>query len=198
MSDKNNLFLEQALIEEYKALKAEQNVRISMRDHLLYANLGIVGTVCYFAFSEHGSVHALLVIPWACFILGWTYLCNDEKVSDIREYVRTDLTKIVTAFQPPKNDHSIFEWEKFHRKGDHRMRYKITQLAVDITTFVLSGFAALCAYFLSIKDWQWWNYAATIFSLAIMVVLALEFVTHFIGDTKSIRYRPQVEPPSES
>jgi hypothetical protein len=95
MSEKNTSVSQDASLQEYMMLKAEQNLRIAMRDHLLYANLGVVGAVCYFAFSEHGSAHALLVIPWACFILGWTYLCNDEKVSAIREYIGTDLERVL-------------------------------------------------------------------------------------------------------
>lgn len=174
-------------------LKAEQNLRIAMRDHLLYANLGVVGAVCYFAFSEHGSAHALLVIPWACFILGWTYLSNDEKVSAIREYIGTDLSRRLTPADPEKGGHPVFGWEKSHRGGEHRMRYKFTQLAVDITTFVLSGFAALCAYYFSIKEWHWWHYIATAFALAITLVLTKEFISHFIGDTKSIREHPKSE-----
>jgi cell division protein FtsW (lipid II flippase) len=73
------------------------------------------------------------------------------------------------------------------------MRYKFTQLAVDITTFVLSGFAALCAYYLSIKEWHWWHFVATGFALAIMIVLTKEFITHFTSDTKSIREHSKAE-----
>lgn len=171
-------------------LKAEQNLRIAMRDHLLYANLGVVGAVCYFAFSEHGSVRSLLVIPWACFILGWTYLCNDEKVSNIREYIRTELTKQLSVPHSEIPAPPVFGWEKSHRAGEHRMRFKITQLAVDITTFVLSGFAALCAYFVSIQQWFWWHYVAFGIAFAIMLVLSAEFIGHFIADTKALRPHP--------
>ncbi|WP_187329296.1 hypothetical protein [Halomicronema hongdechloris] len=31
--------------------------------------------------SDPTHYYALLVIPWVCLILGWTYVVNDEKIS---------------------------------------------------------------------------------------------------------------------
>ena len=167
-------------------LKAEQNLRIAMRDHLLYANLGVVGAVCYFALSEHGVIHALLVIPWACFILGWTYLCNGEKVSDIRKYLAEDITPYLTQSNVGVIG-PVLAWETQHRSGAHRLRYKLIQLAVDLTAFVLSGLTAIIVYFLSIDSWLWWHYVALALSMSIMALLSGEYIRHFALDIRELR-----------
>jgi len=174
-----------AALREYTMLKAEQISRIAQRDHLLYANLGVVGAICYFAFSEHGTIHALLAIPWASFILGWTYLCNDEKVSNIREYIRA--TSHQHGLSPELPAETLFAWESTHRAGKHRMRFKITQLVVDITTFVLSGLAALFTYVLGLDAWPWWQYVAVAIEAVVMIALATEFTRHFLADTRDLR-----------
>ena len=68
---------------EYDKLKVEQIQRIGFRDNLLYTTLGIFGAVVSFAMSNPANTYALLVVPWVCLVLGWTYVVNDEKISAI-------------------------------------------------------------------------------------------------------------------
>ncbi len=164
-------------------LKAEQNLRIAMRDHLLYANLGVVGAVSYFALSDHGSIHSLLVVPWACFILGWTYLSNDAKVSEIREYVSMNLAK---RFAAEGSQELPFAWERTHRLGRHRTRFKLIQLAVDLITFVFSSIVAMYAYCTSAPALRPWHYVAVALASAAALALAIEFIRHFIIDTRDL------------
>ncbi|MCI5161639.1 MAG: hypothetical protein D3917_06375 [Candidatus Electrothrix sp. AX5] len=56
--------------DEYSSLKAEQAKRIGFRDNLLYVTLGVVGGVCAYAVKKPEYATALLLVPWACFILG--------------------------------------------------------------------------------------------------------------------------------
>ena len=75
--DRNEQTL-QILLEEYRTLKAEQGNRIGFRDNLLYVTLGLFGAIASFALSSDENGPAFLVIPWVCFVLGWTYVVNDE------------------------------------------------------------------------------------------------------------------------
>jgi hypothetical protein len=74
MSDKDQIL--EIFLKEYDKLKSEQAQRIGFRDNLLYVTLGIFGTVVSFAVSNSANYSALLVIPWVCLILGWTYVMN--------------------------------------------------------------------------------------------------------------------------
>jgi hypothetical protein len=84
---------------EYDKLKVEQVQRIGFRDNLLYTTLGEFGAIVSFAVSNPANSYALLVIPWVCLVLGWTYVINDEKISAIGRYIRLTLVeKVVVLF----------------------------------------------------------------------------------------------------
>jgi hypothetical protein len=131
--------------DEYNKLKAEQASRIGFRDNLLYVTLGVVGGVFAYAFKEPGHVQALLLIPWACFILGWTYLMNDRAISAIGRYVRNTLTvQLETDCGVPRD--LPFRWEVEHRTDDQRIIRKLFQLVVDLMAFCLSSSVALVVF----------------------------------------------------
>jgi hypothetical protein len=91
MSDREQIF--QVYLQEYEKLKSEQTQRIGFRDNLIYVTLGVFGTVITFAVSSKANYYALLIVPWVCLILGWTYLVNDEKISAIGKYIRLTLAE---------------------------------------------------------------------------------------------------------
>jgi hypothetical protein len=71
-------------LAEYKQLKDEQRARIGVRDNLIYATFTALAAVAVFAFGGVSPRYpALLLLPPACIVLGWTYLSNDRKVSDM-------------------------------------------------------------------------------------------------------------------
>ncbi len=143
MSDQDSAL--EVLLAEYNCLKTEQAQRIGFRDNLLYVTLGVFGAVVSFAVSDPSHYFALLVIPWVCLILGWTYVVNDEKISSLGRYIRytlTDKVKELTNLEPQ----ILFGWETAHRSDKHRKRRKIQQLVIDEITFVLSGIAALMVF----------------------------------------------------
>jgi hypothetical protein len=131
---------------EYDKLKVEQTQRIGFRDNLLYVTLGVFGAVVSFAVSNSANYYALLVIPWACLILGWTYLVNDEKISAIGRYIRLTLVEKIKEKTGYVDVESLFGWEIAHRSDRRRSRRKIEQLIVDEITFVLSGIFSLTAF----------------------------------------------------
>ncbi|NEO10247.1 MAG: hypothetical protein F6K51_33740, partial [Moorea sp. SIO3I8] len=105
----------QVFMLEYEKLKEEQAQRIGFRDQMIYITLGIFGGILSFALSNKTNSYALLVIPWVCLILGWTYLVNDEKISAIGKYLRLTLTEKIKAQTGHTDLESIFGWEIAHR-----------------------------------------------------------------------------------
>jgi hypothetical protein len=137
------------LLEEYKALKAEQSKRIGFRDNLLYVTLGLFGGIASFAVTTTKGSYALLVIPWICLVMGWTYLVNDEKISAIGRYIRHTLDdRLCTLMGGAADSQHLFGWETVHRDDPDRKNRKRLQLLIDEITFVLSGLTALLAFWL--------------------------------------------------
>lgn len=128
------------LLEEYKALKAEQVSRIGIRDNLIYAMILAVAAV---AGGTPLAGHAVpLLLPPVGIVLGWTYLANDRMITAIGRYLRHELgARLATHAAEP-----VFGWEH-EAGGDIRRRQrKLIQLGVDAGVFALPGLAALVAF----------------------------------------------------
>lgn len=69
------------VLAEYQTLKAEQLARIGTRDNLLYATYAAIVGV---ALAGAGQARVLLALPAAGVVLGWTYLANDKKITQIQ------------------------------------------------------------------------------------------------------------------
>ena len=136
-----------SLFIEYERLKAEQVQRIGFRDNLLYANLLAIGGIVSFAVGDQSRSYAILVIPWVCIVLGWTYVVNDEKISAIGDYIRIHLAKRMGQHVAGNYDEPLFGWEIFHRTDKRRLRRKLQQLVVDQLTFVASGLLAIVVFY---------------------------------------------------
>lgn len=150
MSDKDPIL--EILLKEYDKLKSEQTQRIGFRDNLLYVTLGVFGAVISFAVSAPSNHYALLIIPWVCLILGWTYVVNDEKISAIGRYIRHKLVDKLKDHTGYTELDTLFGWEIAHRDDKHRMRRKIQQLIIDEITFVFAGVIALTAFWLLVPN----------------------------------------------
>ena len=150
MSEKNHIL--DVLLAEYDKLKSEQSQRIGFRDNLLYVTLGLFATVVSIAVSDAANYYALLIVPWVCLILGWTYVVNDEKISAIGRYIRYKLVDKVRALTGYDDLDTLFGWEIAHRDDQHRKRRKIQQLIIDEITFVLSGVVALAAFWVVVPN----------------------------------------------
>ncbi len=131
--------------DEYNRLKEEQARRVGFRDNLLYVTLVVVGGLSAYAIKGQEHYPAFLLVPWACFILGWTYLMNDRAISAIGRYLRTSLPeRLEQGCGVPKC--LPFRWEVEHRNDDQRVVRKLFQLLVDLITFCFSGAVALVTY----------------------------------------------------
>lgn len=132
------------LLVEYEQIKGEQRSRIGFRDNLLYASLVAMAGVVAAALNTKGRADLLLLLPPVSALLGWTYLVNDEKISAIGRYIRTDLAPRLTSAAP-----AAFGWEYAHRRDEKRWARKLLQLAVDLTTFCVSPIAAIAIYWIN-------------------------------------------------
>jgi hypothetical protein len=176
MSDKELVL--QIYLQEYEKLKAEQTARIGFRDNLLYVTLGIFGAILSFTSANVANRYALLVLPWVCLILGWTYLVNDEKISAIGRYIRHTLVEKIGQELGTSTLNTIFGWEVVHRSDDRRKRRKIEQLIVDEVAFVLSGIAGLVAFWATVHQPHWGVRWLSIIELLLLIILGIEIVIH--------------------
>jgi hypothetical protein len=163
---------------EYDKLKAEQTQRIGFRDNLLYVTLGLFGLILPTAIANSANYYALLVIPWICLILGWTYLINDEKITAIGRYIRLTLVEKVKEKVGPAEIEALFGWEIAHRSDSRRSRRKIEQLVIDQLTFVVSGIIALIAFFVLVPNAALPLYLLGGFELLLLLVLGWEIIVY--------------------
>ncbi|HLP88411.1 MAG TPA: hypothetical protein VK184_07455 [Nostocaceae cyanobacterium] len=176
MSNKDQIL--EVIFKEYDKLKSEQAQRIGFRDNLLYVTLGVFGTIISFAASNPSNYYALLVIPWVCLILGWTYVVNDEKISAIGRYIRYQLVDKVIEITGYGDKEILFGWEITHRNDKHRKRRKIQQLIVDEITFVFSGAIALSAFWFLVSQPPLIITILSWLELLLLIVLGVEMFTY--------------------
>jgi hypothetical protein len=112
-------------LAEYKELKAEQRERIKTRDGLIYTTLLAQAGVLYTTLAGRGGPVLLLALPVLGFVLGWRYLADDRKITEIKLYLRAQ-----HADGAP-----LFPWERVVTP-DIRSR-KLIQLVADLLVFVL-------------------------------------------------------------
>jgi hypothetical protein len=142
-------------LQEYDKLKDEQTSRIGFRDNLLYVNLVTIGAVLSFIFSKDAAggegpkYVVLLVIPWISIVLGWAYLINDDKISNLGKYFETVLFTAIhkELGEDKEKDQFILGWETCNFTSKRRTRRKIEQLLMDELAFVLPGIISIAAFF---------------------------------------------------
>ena len=176
--DRNEQTL-QILLEEYRVLKAEQSSRIGFRDNLLYVTLGLFGAIASFALSNQNGTTALLVIPWVCIIMGWTYVVNDEKISAIGRYIRDKSeARISQLIGGAADSQPLFGWEIDHRADPRRISRKSLQLFVDLLTFVISGLVALLAFWLLSSQISPTAIVLSVLEAVVLVGLGIKITTY--------------------
>ena len=129
------------LLEEYRALKAEQVHRIGVRDQLVYALLVVIAAVA--GGTPFAGRAVPLLLPPVCVLLGWVFLRTDHMITSIGRYLRDDLTPLLTTVAGP----GLLAWENGYHCGDLRSRQrKHLQLGIDLATFCLPAAAAIAVF----------------------------------------------------
>jgi hypothetical protein len=156
---------------EYKQLKDEQTARIIARDGMIAVTLGSI----VLAAAKVGPLNVplvLLALPAGLLIMGWTYLANDRKVTEIGHYVGRDLAQRAQALVPGWDP---FAWETRHLKVCGRRRHKRIQAVVDLVMFCGSAAAAL-ALLWSNYHLPSWAATTALVELAATVALGWEIL----------------------
>lgn len=133
-------------LAEYASLKDEQRARIIARDNLLYVMLTVVAAIGFFALSGSPRHVALLLLPPAGFVLGWVYLINDWKVSDLGRYFRTELAVTLAHCTSTSG---LLAWEACHRQCSRRRYRKFVQMVTDLMVFCVPGLVAITVYWVN-------------------------------------------------
>ncbi|MGQ4382962.1 hypothetical protein [Streptomyces sp. SAS_270] len=152
----------QLLLAEYQSVKDEQKARIGFRDNLLYVTLAVVAAVVAAA-AQAEQTSMLLALPPVCVVLGWTYLVNDEKISAIGTYVRSDLAPRLAGLAQTE---VAFRWETAHRGDRRRASRKVIQCGIDLLAFCVVPLAGLAVY------WGGGQVGAGLLALSIVEALA--------------------------
>lgn len=170
---KEELSVGDVLLHEYERLKEEQSQRIGTRDNLIYATLISLAAVIA-AYVQANRPQMLLLIPPVCLVLGWTYLINDEKVSAIGRYVRTELAPRLEGLV----GEPVLGWETAHREDRRRVSRKAGQLVADAMVFVVPAVAALVAFWLLVTSPDTVLLAVAGIELILVLVLFHQVVTY--------------------
>lgn len=133
------------LMAELEMLKDEQRSRLSTRDNLIYATLVAAAAIVAAMLRTDGPPALLLLLPPVTVVLGWTYRTNDQKVSAIGSYIRTELAPRLEA----KTGERLLGWEFVHRADRGRRARKLGQLLVDLTLYGAVPVAALAIFWAS-------------------------------------------------
>ncbi|WP_165958752.1 hypothetical protein [Actinomadura sp. KC345] len=128
------------IVADSNQLKNEQNNRIGYRDRLVYTAFAVAAGAVY-AISQGASPLVLLGLVPAVLSLGWIYQANDTKVSEIREYVRSELAPRTQELLP--EGANPFGWESWHRDRPGRWITRTGHLAVTLAIFCVLPATAL-------------------------------------------------------
>jgi len=129
---------------EYWKLKDEQAKRIEFRDTLIHVHLALVGAAMGWGLT-HGDDAVLLVVPWICLIIGWTYVVNDDRTTALARYFAESLAPRLSATLGSEKPR-VLEWEFAHQRDDRRRERKALQLIVDLITFIAPGLGAIARF----------------------------------------------------
>lgn len=156
---------EDTLVTMFEQIKREQQARIAHRDGLMYTTIAAMAAVGAAVVSSH-QFALLMALPPVSVLLGWIYVANDSKVTQLGNYVRDDLSPRLTALIGA--DKPVFGWEHANRDDRWRRPRKIMQLVADLLAFTIAPTAALIV---------WWAVAphglAVVAVLEHLLVLAL-------------------------
>ena len=148
--------MREILLLEFEKLKDEQIARIRYRDGLFYVTLAVCGGVFSIAAASPGTTFLLLFLPIVVFILGVSYISNDEKISTIGSYFRFELAERLARIEGVTTP-EVFSWETAYRADPHRGGRKFLQLLASLLLFSVSGLTAIAFYFVSTRQAAVWS-----------------------------------------
>lgn len=174
----NSQELKAFYLKEYERLKEEQKARIAFRDQMIYISLGVIGAVFSFTLENNNYSIALLILPFICIVLGWTYLVNDIKISEIGTYICGKLIpNIIKEELSDMKNNNTDTWENYHSDTPHRYMIKIIQLMVDIVVFCCSAMLSIYVFFV-LNDMSIYYILIASFEIISILFLVYLFITN--------------------
>ncbi len=164
------------IVKEYEKLKEEQNKRIEFRDNMIYITLGVIGSVFSFILEKPDLKIALLVLPFVCIVLGWTYLMNDEKTSEIGSYLKDILIPKIEKSKSDASLNVIPNWEDYHRNTSNRTKNKIIQLIIDLALFSISALFSIFLFLYLSGDKSCFQIILAGAEVVLIIFLAFQFI----------------------
>lgn len=139
----------EVLLEEYRAIKAEQNECIKTRDTFIYSTMIVIGAVTVTAITT-GLADLMLGVPGGVLVLGWLYLANDRKIAWAREYLRSDLRpRLASHLEVDQGE--LIRWETPQRYWGLGL-WRFGGLLHDLAMFVLPPAAVLVWW--ALTEWD--------------------------------------------
>lgn len=163
-------------LKEFEKLKDEQHKRIEFRDQMIYLTLAAIGAVFSFALEKPALNIALLVLPFLCIIMGWTYLINDEKISAIANYIRNTLISKLESTETTEKALIGMHWELFVKHDITRRNRKYLQLIIDLATFIISAGVAITCFFILHHTILWYHIVLACGEVLALIGLAVLFI----------------------
>ncbi|MES2458471.1 MAG: hypothetical protein V4594_23150 [Bacteroidota bacterium] len=160
-------------LEQFKVLKTEELTRIGFRDNMIYISLVAIGTVFAFCLQKPEYDFGLLVLPFFCIIMGWTYFNNDKKVNTIGAYLNKHLIPIL------KDNDEVCSWGEFRKLEVDRIERKSIQLGVDISLFCLSSSVSIFAFFINHGETNWFYPLVAVIEFICIFYLATLFCKNY-------------------
>lgn len=157
--DKQNISTDliSVLTSEYSSLKAEQTMRIGVRDNTISLNLMTLAAITTVAFAQSPiNLLLLLVIPLVNAIYYWTYLNNDLLIEQLRYFLKEEFpNRVYMAFKNSEINctnkditNIIGGWESYHRaKKNKRKIRKFFNSVTLFLSFLGSSLAVLIVTF---------------------------------------------------
>jgi hypothetical protein len=147
------------LLLEYEHLKEELRLRISTRDNLVYTTLGAFALVIAGSIQTRAAI-MLALVPPVCFVLGWTYLANDDRITAIGLHIQRTIGPQLARIGNPGFE--VFGWERLHRSDNGRNIRKTLQLTVDLGLYCVTALTALIA------TWIWTPHSGGLISIILL------------------------------
>lgn len=137
---------------EYAELKREQVTRMGDRDHFFYAMLIGCGAIAAVALENTDHWIALLGVPIVSIVISALYFANDNRVSEISNYIRRELSPRLA-----KHLHcepcALFGWEEHRLAEAGRAARKRAERLFLRCSFLIPSLAAgaVCSW---LCPWQ--------------------------------------------
>lgn len=163
---------------EYDKLKDEQHKRIEFRDHMIYLTLGAIGAVFSFSLEKPEFNSVLLILPFICIVLGWTYLSNDEKISSIGKYIRDVLLPKIDGVSSDHIKSLNNNWDSYVRKDKRRKGRKQFQLLIDLSIYCFSAIISIIAFFIFHSEISFFHYFIIGAEIVLIIYLAVQFIRY--------------------